>query len=85
VDVVLFAVAENGEVRESTIFEEAMCIAISVCSVGPDNEVVYLCATAWKSSFARVVAISSVGSGNTAGSVGALTCYLSEWEKLFSS
>lgn len=79
VDAVPFAVTENGEVRESTIFAEAICIAISACSVKSNGTVDYLCATAWKSSFARVVAMSSIGGGKTAGPVGgALARHLSE-------
>jgi len=85
VDTVLFAVAENGEVREPTVFEEAVRIAVSVCSVISDDKVIYLCATAWKSSFARVVAMSNVGSKINAGSVSVSARHLSEGKNFFSS
>jgi len=85
VDAVLFAVAKNGEVREPTVFEKAICMIVSVYSVISDSKVDYLCATVWKSSFARVVAMSSVGVENVAGSVGVSARHLSERGKFFSS
>jgi hypothetical protein len=76
VDVVLFAVAMNGEVRELAVFEVTVsCQSLLAIS---DSRIVYLCVTAWKSAFARVVAISIFGGGNDAVSNDGHRCRVSE-------